>query len=85
MRFLSAFAATLFLTSAAQAHSGDASAPGWAHDFLHFVGGADHTLALISVGLLFVLIALAPLVGKKLARSFTAAKAFFGNRRAPRG
>jgi hydrogenase/urease accessory protein HupE len=85
MRFLSAFLATLFLASAAHAHGGDSSASGWTHDVLHFLGGADHTVALISVGILFLLIALAPFAGRKLARSFGAAKALFEKRRSTRG
>lgn len=85
MRFLTAFLATLTLASAAQAHSGDGSASGWAHDVLHFLGGADHTFALISVGILFLAIALAPFAGKKLARSFAAAKVLIEKRRSTRG
>ena len=85
MRVLSVFFATLFFASAAQAHGGDSSASGWAHDLLHTLGGADHSVALVSVGILFVLIALAPLAGKLLARSFAAARTLFGKRGSPRG
>lgn len=75
MRFLTIFAATLLFTSAAEAHSGDHSAAGHAHDFLHAVGGPDHVIALVSVGLIFLLIAIAPLLGRTLARSFEGLKA----------
>lgn len=85
MRFLSAFLATLFVASAAQAHGGDSSASGWTHDLLHALGGADHSVALISVGVLFLLIALAPFAGRKLARSFATAKALLEKRRSTRG
>lgn len=85
MRFLSVFAASLFFATAAEAHGGDSSASGWAHDLLHALGGADHTIALVTVGLLFFLIALAPLAGAKLARSLAAVRALFGKGRAPRG
>lgn len=75
MRFLTILAATLLFTSAAGAHSGDHSAAGHAHDFLHAVGGPDHVIALVSVGLIFLLIAIAPFLGRKLARSFEGLKA----------
>jgi urease accessory protein len=52
MRFLSVFAATLFFATAAQAHSGGATAGGLAYGFLHPLGGLDHILAMLGVGLL---------------------------------
>ena len=70
MRIFSIFAASLFMTSAAQAHGGDSSAAGHAHDLLHAFGGPDHVIALVSLGLVFLLIAAAPFVGRRLARSF---------------
>lgn len=85
MRFLSAFAVTLLFATAAEAHGGDHSASGWAHDVLHFLGGADHTWALVTVGLLFLLIAAAPFAGKAMARSLAAAKTLIESRRSNRG
>lgn len=85
MRFLTVLAASLLFATAAQAHGGDTSVSGWAHNILHALGGADHTVALISVAVLFLLIALAPLAGRKLARSFASAKVLFSKHRAPRG
>ncbi|HEY9548587.1 MAG TPA: HupE/UreJ family protein [Kiloniellaceae bacterium] len=84
MRFLSVFVVTLCAATAAQAHGGDSSAAGFAHDLLHAIGGPDHLVALISVGLLFLLIAVAPLLGKKLARSLAAARTL-ANRLSRRG
>jgi urease accessory protein len=52
MRFLSVFAATLFFATAAQAHTGGAGASGLTHGFLHPLGGLDHILAMLGVGLL---------------------------------
>lgn len=52
MRFLSVFAATLFFATAAQAHTGGAAASGLAYGFLHPLGGLDHILAMLGVGLL---------------------------------
>lgn len=85
MRFLSIFAATLLFAGAARAHGGDGSASGLAHDLLHAIGGPDHAIALVSVGLLFLLIALAPLLGRKLARSFATVRTLLANRRSTRG
>lgn len=85
MRFLSVFTATLLFATAAAAHSGDSSTSGIAHDLLHAVGGRDHLVALVSVGVLFLLIALAPLLGKGLARSFAGVRARLSNRRSTRG
>jgi hydrogenase/urease accessory protein HupE len=85
MRFFPIFAATLLFASAAEAHGGDSSASGWTHNLLHFLGGADHTWALISVGLLFLLIALVPLAGRALARGFATAKTLLAARRSNRG
>src|SRR3546814_6559746 len=42
MRFLSVFVVTLCAATAAQAHGGDSSAAGFAHDLLHAIGGPDH-------------------------------------------
>jgi hydrogenase/urease accessory protein HupE len=86
MRFLSVFAATLLFATAAEAHTSDEpSAAGLTHDLLHAIGGPDHAIALTSVGILFLLIALAPLLGKKLARSLATARSLLGNRRSTRG
>ena len=86
MRFLATFAATLVFATAAQAHtSGESSAAGLAHDLLHAIGGPDHAFALAGVGVLFLMIALAPLLGKKLARSMATARSRWGNRRSTRG
>jgi urease accessory protein len=54
MRFLSVFAATLLVTTAAaQAHTGAhvGGAAGLTHGFLHPLGGLDHVLAMVGVGL----------------------------------
>ena len=86
MRFLATFAATLAFATAARAHSGDdSSVAALAHDLLHTLGGPDHAIALASVGLLFLLIALAPLLGRTLARSLATARSFWANRRSTRG
>jgi len=56
MRFLSAFAVTLLFATAAEAHTGAGGASGLSHGFLHPLGGLDHILAMVGVGLLgFVL------------------------------
>jgi len=68
MRFLSTFAAGLLFATAAQAHGGDATPPGLAHDTLHAFGGADHGLALLGLGLLVLLILGAPAIAEKLAQ-----------------
>lgn len=47
---LAAFA-TFLTSSAAQAHTGMGHADGFAHGFAHPVGGWDHLLAMIAVGL----------------------------------
>lgn len=52
--FAAAFAA-LFLPFAASAHTGAGDTAGLAHGFLHPLGGADHLLAMIAVGLLAAL------------------------------
>ncbi|MEO3429250.1 HupE/UreJ family protein [Pelagibius sp. CAU 1746] len=52
MRFLSVFTIALLVTSAAEAHTGIGAASGLAHGFLHPVGGLDHILAMVGVGLL---------------------------------
>jgi urease accessory protein len=51
MRFLSLFAVTLLFATAAEAHTGAGSTAGLAHGFLHPLGGLDHLLAMICVGL----------------------------------
>ena len=86
MRFPTVLAATLLFATAAEAHTSDeSSAAGLAHDLLHAIGGPDHAIALISVGILFLLIALAPLLGKKLARILATARSLLENRRSTRG
>ena len=57
MRFLFAFVVTLLAATAAQAHTGahigfGSSTGGLAHGFLHPLGGLDHALAMVGVGLL---------------------------------
>ena len=57
MRFLSVFTITLLLASTllgpgAEAHTGVGTAAGLSHGFLHPVGGLDHILAMVGVGLL---------------------------------
>lgn len=68
MRFLTTFAASLLFATAAQAHSGDTTSAGIAHDALHMLGGADHGLALVGLGLLVALMIGAPLIAGRLAR-----------------
>jgi urease accessory protein len=53
MRFVSVFLATLFAATAAFAHPGHgiAGASGLAYGFLHPLGGLDHILAMVGVGL----------------------------------
>lgn len=56
MRFLSAFTITLFAAAAVQAHTGAhigaaGGTGGLAHGFLHPLGGLDHLLAMVGVGL----------------------------------
>jgi len=52
VRFLSVFTITLLLASAAEAHTGADAAAGLSHGFLHPLGGLDHILAMVGVGLL---------------------------------
>ena len=52
MRFLTVFAATLLFATAAEAHTGAGAASGLSHGFLHPIGGLDHILAMVGVGLL---------------------------------
>lgn len=52
MRFLSIFATTLLFATAAEAHTGVGGAAGLASGFLHPLGGLDHMLAMVGVGLL---------------------------------
>ncbi|MGD1876836.1 MAG: HupE/UreJ family protein [Kiloniellaceae bacterium] len=52
MRFLSVFIATLLFATAAQAHTGVGDASGLSHGFFHPIGGLDHILAMVGVGLL---------------------------------
>ncbi|WP_375454364.1 HupE/UreJ family protein [uncultured Methylobacterium sp.] len=47
-----ALPALVLLPQAALAHSGHGEAAGLAHGFLHPLGGADHVLAMVAVGLL---------------------------------
>lgn len=56
MRFLSTFTITLFAAAAVQAHTGAHIAAasgtgGLVHGFLHPLGGLDHLLAMVGVGL----------------------------------
>src|SRR3546814_10540238 len=56
MRFLSAFVVTLLAATAAQAHTGapigvGGGTGGFAVGFLHPLGGLDHVLAMVGVGL----------------------------------
>jgi urease accessory protein len=44
-------AALLSLTAAASAHTGLGNAHGFVHGFMHPVGGLDHVLAMVAVGL----------------------------------
>jgi urease accessory protein len=41
----------LFLSTAAQAHTGVGDTNGFAHGFLHPIGGIDHVLVMVAVGL----------------------------------
>ena len=84
MRFLTTFAAILLFTTAAQAHSGIDGASGAAHAMLHAIGGPDHLLAWLGVGLLGVTLALVLLFAKNLARSFGPREATDSNRRPTR-
>ena len=86
MRFLAVFGAILVHATAAQAHGGhDSSVAAWTHNLMHAIGGPDHTLALVSVAILFLLIAMVPLFGKKLARGLAAAWSLLSQRRSTRG
>jgi urease accessory protein len=49
---LSAAAAMTLLSGAGHAHTGAGAADGFAHGFMHPVGGLDHVLAMVLVGLL---------------------------------
>jgi urease accessory protein len=44
----------LFLSTAAQAHTGVGDTSGFAHGFLHPIGGIDHVLVMVAVGLFAV-------------------------------
>lgn len=52
MRFLTVFAAALLVATAAEAHTGVGDASGLSHGFFHPLGGLDHILAMVGVGLL---------------------------------
>ncbi|GAB4358021.1 MAG: hypothetical protein Kow00114_09950 [Kiloniellaceae bacterium] len=52
MRFLPVFAAALLFATAAEAHTGAGAASGLAAGFFHPIGGLDHVLAMLGVGLL---------------------------------
>lgn len=52
MRFVSVFTATLLFATAAQAHTGVGGTSGLTYGFLHPLGGLDHLLAMVGVGLL---------------------------------
>ena len=51
MRYILALAATL-VSTAAFAHTGHGDASGLSHGFMHPVGGLDHVLAMVAVGVL---------------------------------
>jgi urease accessory protein len=51
MRIAAAAAVLIAMTGAAAAHPGHADAGGFAHGFLHPLGGLDHVLAMVAVGL----------------------------------
>src|SRR5206468_2758142 len=50
-RIAAAAAVLIAFTGAAAAHSGHADAGGFAHGFMHPLGGLDHVLAMVAVGL----------------------------------
>lgn len=52
MRLLSLFAATLLFATTAEAHTGTGATAGLAYGFLHPLGGLDHLLAMLGIGLL---------------------------------
>ena len=52
MKFLIAFVATALAASSAAAHTGGMAAGGFTTGFLHPIGGLDHVLAMVTVGLL---------------------------------
>ncbi|MBK1698167.1 HupE/UreJ family protein [Rhodovibrio salinarum] len=52
MRFLLAFLATVLTASSATAHTGAMTTGGFTTGFLHPIGGLDHVLAMVTVGLL---------------------------------
>lgn len=54
-RFAALALPALLLPQAALAHAGHGEAAGLAHGFLHPLGGADHVLAMVAVGLLAAL------------------------------
>src|SRR3954453_681452 len=51
MRIAAAAAVLIAFTGAAAAHSGHADAGGFTHGFMHPLGGLDHVLAMVAVGL----------------------------------
>jgi urease accessory protein len=51
MRIAAAAAVLIAMTGAAAAHPGHADAGGFTHGFLHPLGGLDHVLAMVAVGL----------------------------------
>jgi urease accessory protein len=51
LRPIAAPAIFLALTSAALAHTGHGHASGFTHGFMHPIGGLDHVLAMVAVGL----------------------------------
>jgi len=50
-RIAAAAAVLIAFTGAAAAHPGHADAGGFAHGFMHPIGGLDHVLAMVAVGL----------------------------------
>jgi urease accessory protein len=52
LRFLATLSAALALPGAALAHTGIGHAGGFAHGFVHPLGGLDHVLVMVAVGLI---------------------------------
>ncbi|MAO54400.1 MAG: urease accessory protein [Rhodospirillaceae bacterium] len=52
MRFIALLISLSIIPGIAQAHTGVGPASGFAHGFMHPIGGLDHLLAMVAVGLL---------------------------------
>ena len=52
MRFIALLISLSIIPGIAQAHTGAGPASGFAHGFMHPIGGLDHLLAMVAVGLL---------------------------------